>query len=1166
MATRPLDLGWMVRRWQRAGTLGRYGELIENGMVERLADRNSGYREAGVLLSPDQLRTGAEALAAACVFSNCESVALSEQEDLEGCVNPQGALPNWRPNEVERLLGTALFDEASYGRVKFHHRVVREYLAACWIRGRLSEGLPLMRALELFVKQSFGQEVLLDSLRGTLGWLASIHAPVRAHVIRSHPDILLFEGSPDDLGTEEIVEALSGFLQKLQTRGSVRSKTFLRPGQEVADDSARRLAPLVPPTVLAKSLKRYECLPQAARYLLLLIKFAAARECAAAVREVYESKEVHESLAVLIIDVLGNIGTSADRDLLASDLMSSRSRSFEATVAALVTCGVNRFPVATLHSVLMREWKGVEPWTIATHVSKELLRAADLTEAVKWLEVLELLLPAALLDPNEDRWMRAGKLRGWALDAAPEWLLCAIQNLGSGNAAIPAQILSVARTVARLRCGRQVEPRKLTELRLAIAGRPPLRRSIALAIGLGWRGGVYREFIVDPWLVAYGVEDLADTLTDAGRMDQSPEEATFWFQLALGLAVNHAKGSTRRDALQRLSLGLRESWRKSTILAERRARGRHVRDLRSSNAARREEKCRLTAEKQATQRDLLGKLESIRSAANPNILGSLLEKSFPGFFGHRFVPPRFERVRLDFGPEIAAALEDGLLRFWRECDATFPWWNSPYHLPRPACLALAGLQLTLDRGADLSEFGDKDFAQLIRLSVWSGAIETTDLVNAKPEAAFKALAPWFLDELRALRGSERPATTYLLTAPETLLHRALSFALTALATDESIAPECVQEIFEAAAQHSVELRERAAACAKGWLEQFHAREPTRFPYYRLRALAAVDFAQMCQWIREHRSEVQQHGTECIKLLLAELGGSSWYAREWRTPADLAGVVDLFDWIDPYFIEHNAAERASKNELRKLCVERIGLFSGAAAHRALQTLMQRRDCDELKALLDETIRAHAVAEAEACSSIAADELIELDRRYCREPRTVNDLFHQVLARLCEIKEAVEKGPFSERSLLFPGIPEKRIQLWLASRLSDTPLRRFTPRFVVHREPVVDRDDRTDIEVSGRPGKVCIEIKPIDSMRNYSAPKLAETLREQLAGQYLRGGNSKHGILVLLRLDHKEWEIPGQNGRKGFAELMHFLEDERLKVLRERPDVEALEIVSIDCTSG
>jgi hypothetical protein len=119
-------------------------------------------------------------------------------------------------------------------------------------------------------------------------------------------------------------------------------------------------------------------------------------------------------------------------------------------------------------------------------------------------------------------------------------------------------------------------------------------------------------------------------------------------------------------------------------------------------------------------------------------------------------------------------------------------------------------------------------------------------------------------------------------------------------------------------------------------------------------------------------------------------------------------------------------------------------------------------------------------------------------------------------------------------------EEKLQLWLAARLSDTPRRRFIPRFVVHREPRVDENKLTDIEVSSAAGKVCIEIKLLDTQRHYSANSLTDTMRNQLGGQYLRGRNSNHGILVLFRLDGKEWEIPESPARGDFNELIRYLQ--------------------------
>lgn len=68
MATRPLDLQWMVALWNARRSLGTYQELIEANIANRLTEVNSSYQAEGAVLSMDQLRTGAEELAAATEF------------------------------------------------------------------------------------------------------------------------------------------------------------------------------------------------------------------------------------------------------------------------------------------------------------------------------------------------------------------------------------------------------------------------------------------------------------------------------------------------------------------------------------------------------------------------------------------------------------------------------------------------------------------------------------------------------------------------------------------------------------------------------------------------------------------------------------------------------------------------------------------------------------------------------------------------------------------------------------------------------------------------------------------------------------------------------------------------------------------------------------------
>ena len=111
--------------------------------------------------------------------------------------------------------------------------------------------------------------------------------------------------------------------------------------------------------------------------------------------------------------------------------------------------------------------------------------------------------------------------------------------------------------------------------------------------------------------------------------------------------------------------------------------------------------------------------------------------------------------------------------------------------------------------------------------------------------------------------------------------------------------------------------------------------------------------------------------------------------------------------------------------------------------------------------------------------------------------------------------------------------------------------------------MDANNKTDIQLSCQYGNVCVEIKPVDAGRSYSANTLADTLRTQIVGQYLKGYNSAHGILVIFRLDDKTWEIPGGAKGRPFTELVTYLQGQAEIIKGESKNVQELIVIGIDC---
>jgi len=97
-------------------------------------------------LTPELAREGTETLAAATLF--CRTLSFKVPDDAAGTssavLDASACLPDdWQPRLCGAPLTRALFDAASLGRVRFHHRLVSAFLAAQWVAARMAEGCPV---------------------------------------------------------------------------------------------------------------------------------------------------------------------------------------------------------------------------------------------------------------------------------------------------------------------------------------------------------------------------------------------------------------------------------------------------------------------------------------------------------------------------------------------------------------------------------------------------------------------------------------------------------------------------------------------------------------------------------------------------------------------------------------------------------------------------------------------------------------------------------------------------------------------------------------------------------------------------------------------------------------------------------------------------------------
>jgi len=130
-ASRPQDLIELCADWRVHNRIRTHLEQVKSNVRVKLEQRQD--RQELAELSVNRATEGASRLALAMLVTRRFTIRHSAESDSGGdgaTLNPLKILTDWQANERTTLLERPLFGFASYGRVRFHHRSVLEFLAA----------------------------------------------------------------------------------------------------------------------------------------------------------------------------------------------------------------------------------------------------------------------------------------------------------------------------------------------------------------------------------------------------------------------------------------------------------------------------------------------------------------------------------------------------------------------------------------------------------------------------------------------------------------------------------------------------------------------------------------------------------------------------------------------------------------------------------------------------------------------------------------------------------------------------------------------------------------------------------------------------------------------------------------------------------------------------
>jgi hypothetical protein len=216
-AQRPQDLIELCSDWKDHQRIRSHGEQVATNAANKLKPRTD--RPEKAQLSPERALDGASRLALAAMLTRKFTIRHSAESDRiqssEAALDASKILTDWSQDARDTLLERALFGFANYGRVRFHHRSVIEYLAAKRLDALLRRRVPIKAVKRLlFAETAQGEQVIRPSMRPIAAWLSIWHEEIFVNVKEREPEVLLNHGDPQSLRPPQRAEVLKAYVER----------------------------------------------------------------------------------------------------------------------------------------------------------------------------------------------------------------------------------------------------------------------------------------------------------------------------------------------------------------------------------------------------------------------------------------------------------------------------------------------------------------------------------------------------------------------------------------------------------------------------------------------------------------------------------------------------------------------------------------------------------------------------------------------------------------------------------------------------------------------------------------------------------------------------------------------------------------------------------------
>ncbi|GHD05171.1 hypothetical protein GCM10007320_66740 [Pseudorhodoferax aquiterrae] len=300
---RPQDLLELTEYWLDKKCIGSRLELMKNSVKRRLKEPSQSRAEAQPL-PDDKALEGVQLIAAALMLTGIQNIRVPDGINGARGLDAGDLLNDWPAPLLGTLLQRPLFDQDIYGTVRFHHRSVKEYLAAQWFLKLLGHETSRRRVEELFVREQYGLEVVVPSLRPLLPWLAVEDSRILARVRQIAPEILFEGGDPVRLPVDVRSDTLEQVCAQMANGASSMS---------MADFSAiQRFAAHDLTDALRRLVRSHEANEEIVYFLMRMVWQGRLGGALAEALHVAKSPHTQDGARVAAFRAVAEVGDAAD--------------------------------------------------------------------------------------------------------------------------------------------------------------------------------------------------------------------------------------------------------------------------------------------------------------------------------------------------------------------------------------------------------------------------------------------------------------------------------------------------------------------------------------------------------------------------------------------------------------------------------------------------------------------------------------------------------------------------------------------------------------------------------------------------------------------------------------------------------------------------------------